>query len=105
MSNWADWAIERLQKGKTVKIRPKGQSMKPKVESGAEVTLDPVNEGDLKRGDIVLCKVGRNQYLHLIKAIKEGRYQIANNKGYVNGWVGIDQIYGKAVKINNGKKK
>lgn len=79
--------------------------MRPKIESGAEVTLEPAEWHTLEKGDIVLCKVGKNQYLHLIKAVKGDRYQIANNKGYVNGTIGIDQIYGKAVKIVNGKPK
>lgn len=105
MSNWADWAIEKLLKGEKVKIYPKGNSMRPKIESGAEVTLEPSSWHILEKGDIVLCKVGKNQYLHLIKSIKGDRYQIANNKGFVNGTISLDKIYGKAVKVVNGKPK
>ena len=35
----------------------------------------------------------------LIKAIDNGRFQIGNNRGGINGWVGSNGIYGKAVKI------
>ena len=46
--------------------------------------------------DVVLCKVGGRQYLHLIKAIDGNRFLIGNNRGGVNGWIGYNSIYGKA---------
>jgi hypothetical protein len=48
-----------------------------------------------------LCKVAGRQYLHLIKAIQGDRYQIANNKGYINGWVGQNSIFGKLVEVKD----
>jgi hypothetical protein len=50
-------------------------------------------------GDIVLCKVGGSEYLHLIKAIQGERFQIGNNRGRINGWVGASCIFGKCVQI------
>jgi len=50
-------------------------------------------------GDIVLCKVAGNEYLHIVKAIQNGRYQIGNNRGFINGWIGPQSIYGKCVKV------
>jgi hypothetical protein len=47
----------------------------------------------LQKGDIVLCKVNGSQYLHLIKHIQGDRYQIGNNIGKINGWIGIGSIY------------
>jgi hypothetical protein len=35
-------------------------------------------------GDIVLCRVGGRQYLHLILAIQGERFQIGNNRGGVS---------------------
>lgn len=95
---WATEYISKLQIGETVSFRPRGSSMSGKIESGQLCTLSP-DVKDLKVGDIVLCKVFGNQYLHLIKAIKSERYQIANNKGRVNGWVGKNCIYGKLLKV------
>ena len=37
--------------------------------------------------------------LHLIKATDSERFQIGNNRGRINGWVGKHGIYGKAIKI------
>jgi|14BtaG_2_1085337.scaffolds.fasta_scaffold63038_2 hypothetical protein len=97
--SWADRAIKLLADGESATIKPHGGSMKPKVESGATVTLEPVDISELSRGDIGLCKVKGNVYLHLVKAIDNGRVQIGNNKGRINGWTRT--VFGRAVKIMN----
>jgi len=97
--SWAKHAIEGLREGQTVQVRPRGHSMKGKVNDGALVTLSPCNPSALNVGDIVLVKVKGNDYLHLIKAIDKERFQIGNNRGGINGWVGPNAIYGKAVRI------
>ena len=51
--------------------------------------------------DIVLLKVRGRDYLHLIKATNNGRFQIGNNRGHINGWVGPNCIYGKAIAIDH----
>jgi hypothetical protein len=96
---WADHAIKELQAARTVQIRPRGNSMKGKVDDGALVTLSPADPSTLAPDDIVLVRVSGRVYLHLIKAVSGGRFQIGNNRGGINGWVGPSAIYGKAVKI------
>ena len=96
---WATPHIARLQRGETVQFRPRGHSMKGKVESGQLCTVEPVNPSSLKVGDIVLCKVNGRQYLHLVKAIQGGRFQIGNNRGRVNGWVAAGSIYGRLTRV------
>jgi len=95
---WASHYIERLKLGETVSLRPRGGSMKGKVESGQLVTVVPIDRV-LRIGDIVLCRVGGNEYLHLVKAIDGDRFQIGNNKGGINGWVTIGAIFGRCVRI------
>ena len=73
--------IAALQSGKTVQIRPHGNSMRPRVCDGARVTIAPCQSENLKAGDIVLVKVRRQVYLHLIKAIDGKRFLIGNNRG------------------------
>lgn len=53
--------------------------MTPRVESGQLCTVAPVKLEELAIGDVVLCKVGGAEYLHLVKAIQGGRVQIGNN--------------------------
>jgi len=94
---WATEYIAKLQKGQTVTFRPRGNSMTGKVNSGDLCTVEPA--GEIEVGDIVLCKVRGAQYLHLVKAIQGDRYQIGNNRGHINGWVGRGCIYGKCTKV------
>jgi SOS-response transcriptional repressor LexA len=101
--SWAKFAIEALGKGETVKIKPRGHSMKGKVNDGDTVTLEPCDTEQLEVGDIVLVRVKGNDYLHLIKAKDRGRFQIGNNRGGINGWVGPHCIYGIATKVEATK--
>ena len=76
--------------------------MKGKIESGQLCTVEPVYDTSvLQKGDIVLCKVNGNDYLHLIKAVQGSRFQIGNNRGGINGWVGSNAIFGKCTKIED----
>ncbi|MDQ3797946.1 MAG: hypothetical protein M3384_00710 [Acidobacteriota bacterium] len=76
--------------------------MKGKIESGQLCTVEPISDfAGLQKGDIVLCKVGGSEYLHLIKAIQGARFQIGNNRGRINGWIGANAIFGKCTKIED----
>ena len=99
MGSWANRAIDHLREGQKTKIKPHGGSMKPLVMSGAEVIV--AKQATYEVGDIVLVRVKGNVYLHLIKATQGGRFQIGNNRGGINGWVGPKAIYGKAIEIEN----
>ena len=99
---WATAHIAKLQNGETVQFRPLGNSMTGKISSGQLCTVIPLLDDDvLNKGEIVLCKVMGAQYLHLIKAIKGERYQIGNNRGGINGWIGRAAIFGKCVQVEN----
>tara|TARA_R110002110_G_scaffold205001_2_gene416455 strand:+ start:829 stop:1143 length:315 start_codon:yes stop_codon:yes gene_type:complete len=97
--SWADRAIKLLQEGKEATIKPHGNSMKPKVKSGATVILEPIDIEDIEVGDIVLCRVSGRVYLHLVKAKQGNRVLIGNNRGGTNGWT--KAVYGVAIDINN----
>ncbi|HLL25488.1 MAG TPA: hypothetical protein VK427_25300 [Kofleriaceae bacterium] len=97
---WADGHIERLARGETVQFRPRGNSMVGKVASGQLCTVTPLADGTaVGVGDIVLCRVKGNQYLHLVKAIQGERFQIGNNRGGINGWVTRRQLFGRLVAV------
>lgn len=96
---WANNHIAKLKRGETVKFRPHGRSMEGRIESGQLVTVVPIALGDFKVGDAVLCKVQGRQYLHLVKAFRGDQVQIGNNKGYINGWTSIFNVFGKVTNI------
>lgn len=76
--------------------------MKGRVESGQLCTVVPVDaQRDVDVGDIVLCKVRGTEYLHLVKAVREGQFQIGNNKGHINGWISPKSIFGKLVRVED----
>jgi len=70
-----------------------------RIESGQLCTVEPVDVATLVPGDIVLCRVSGSEYLHLVKAIDGVRFQIGNNRGGINGWVGASNIFGKCIRI------
>lgn len=98
---WADFHIQKLSEGETVQFRPKGDSMTGKVNSGQLVTVIPPPE-TIEVGSVVLCKVQGKQYLHLVSAVgQDGRYQISNNKGHVNGWCTKANVFGLVTKVED----
>lgn len=79
------------------KMKCFGNSMLPIIKSGSELTFQKADSYEV--GDIVFCKV-RGRYIDAHKITKisqDGRYMIANNHGYENGWTRT--IYGKVVEI------
>lgn len=96
---WADGHIARLLRGETAQFQPRGNSMVGKISSGQLCTVTPVGERVLEVGDIVLCRVKGNQFLHLVKAIQGERYQIGNNRGGINGWITRRQVFGWLIAV------
>lgn len=96
---WATGHIVKLQEGSTVKFRPRGNSMKPRIKSGQLCTVSPVDPDSIDPGDIVLCRVRGSEYLHLVKSVQGQRFLIGNNRGRTNGWIGPSSIFGKLEKV------
>ncbi|MDI1435379.1 S24 family peptidase [Polyangium sorediatum] len=96
---WATGYITKLRAGEVVSFRPRGNSMAPRIESGQLCTVEPVDPRDLHPGDIVLCKVRGTEYLHFVKSVQDGRFQIGNDRGHINGWIGHNAIFGRLVKV------
>lgn len=88
---------EAVRAGNTVSFRPRGGSMRGRVESGALVTVAPLGEACPGVGEIVLCKVKGRVFLHLVKAVNGSRYLIGNNIGGVNGWT--TQVVGRVTSV------
>ncbi|WIG59588.1 MAG: hypothetical protein OJF49_002335 [Ktedonobacterales bacterium] len=98
---WATHSCEALRRGETVQLRPRGHSMRGKINSGDRVTVAPCDPVTLRVGDVVLVRMHGAEYLHLIKAIQGDRYLIGNNRGGINGWVGKHAIFGVAIAVES----
>ena len=97
---WASGHIARLAQGETVAFRPRGHSMRGRIDSGQLCTVSPADPAALEVGDVVLCTVRGKQYLHIIKAVRVGQFQIGNNVGGINGWISARAIYGRLVRVD-----
>lgn len=90
--------IAELDKGNIVVHKPHGNSMTPMIASGQRIEITPSVGEDVEIGDAVLAKVKGRFMIHKVTAIgDDGRFQISNNHGHVNGWT--RQIYGRVTKI------
>lgn len=98
---WATHHIAKLREGETVSFRPRGASMKGRIESGQLCVVEQVDPATLQVDDIVLCKVKGSEFLHIVKAIQGGQFQIGNNRGFINGWIGANCIFGKCTSVTD----
>jgi hypothetical protein len=90
---------EMLMAGRTIISKEPGNSMLPDIKSRQPVRLAPVKSWeDVSIFDIVYCKI-RGRYLthRVVGKDPHKGCQIANNKGFVNGWT--KQVYGKVIEI------
>ncbi len=87
--------LQELEENGMGKMKCFGNSMLPILSNPSTCTY--YKQDSYKVGDIVFCKV-RGRYIDAHKITKqdaEGRYMIANNHGYENGWT--TTIYGRVV--------
>jgi hypothetical protein len=97
----ASMIANMLMEGRTIeRYKEAGNSMLPILKSKQPVTLEPVTKDTiLEENDIVFCRVKGNYYTHKITGLRNSQFQISNNRGFVNGWVSKDKIFGKVTKI------
>ena len=92
------WKIDKLLAGETIISKEPGNSMTPILKSRQPVKIEPCTWEDVKKGDIVYCKVRGNCYTHLVHGVNKKRgCLIGNNHGHMNGWT--KNIYGKVIEI------
>jgi len=93
-----NFKVEKLLAGETIISREPGNSMTPILQSRQPVRIEPCTWQDVKKGDIVYCKVRGNYYTHLVKSKQPSKgVLIGNNHGRINGWT--TKVYGKVTEI------
>ena len=104
--NWAEAAIEateKLRRGETVQIRPRGHSMQGHIEDGELVTIEAREASKLKTGDVVLAQIQGKSFahivLHQILECDGEKFLSGSKQGRVDGWIEADKIFGVATKI------
>lgn len=97
---WATEALRSLARGEQATVRPRGGSMRGRIEDGQLVTLGPVDPAEVKAGDVVLVRWKGGVLLHLVKEATVDRLLIGNNLGRVNGWARRQDVVGCLVRVH-----
>jgi uncharacterized repeat protein (TIGR01451 family) len=95
-----------LEAGARVRFRARGQSMKPNVRDGDVVEIEPAEQRDLRRGDIVLRRRGGQMLLH--RAIgtdgATGEIITRGDAGLADD-LPADAVLGKVISIERGTRR
>ena len=97
---WGTDALRALERGEQVSVRPRGGSMRGRIEDGQKVTLGPVDPAEVDTGDVVLVRWKGGVLLHLVKEATKDRVLIGNNVGRINGWARRTDVVGRLVKVH-----
>jgi hypothetical protein len=100
---WVNDALTELGEGRTVQVRPRGGSMRGRIEDGQLVTIAPVDPASVRVDDVVLVRWKGNHLLHLVKEIRGDQFLIGNNIGKINGWVAASDIRGKVIAVGDAQ--
>lgn len=96
---WVTLAVDALQAGKPAQVRPRGHSMRPRINDNDLVTIVPCDPAIVEKDDVVLVRMRGNWLLHLVTATDGERVQIGNNHGKINGWAGRKSILGRVAEV------
>lgn len=96
-----EFAVKILEEKNEVAIKCNGRSMIPLIHPKETIHLKKVLISQLRVGDAVFVRIKRALQVHILSAIDNDRMQISNRKGFINGWVGKNSIYGLAVRIED----
>jgi hypothetical protein len=99
--SWVKQALESLERGEPARVRPYGGSMRGRIESGQQVTIEPATLAEVAVDDVVFVRWKGNYLLHLVKELSDDRVLIGNNLGKVNGWVPAQDILGRVTAVSD----
>jgi hypothetical protein len=96
-------AAAAVTAGQTVRFRPRGNSMAPRIRHRQLVTVAPADPAALQPGDVALARIRGSLVLHLVSAVdsRRERVQISNIRGVVNGWAPYRHVYGVLVAVED----
>ena len=86
---------DTLLEGNTVRISVNGQSMLPFFRSGSTITLRPIEEGDIRKYNVVMADAGHAFVVHRIIEVGDKSVTLLGDGNYLGTEsVTREQIYG-----------
>jgi signal peptidase len=98
-------STDLLSQGYGVRFRPGGHSMHPTIRDGEAVTVEPVEPGNVKRGDVVLYRTSSGVIAHRVIRIerREDKPGVFHLRGDAStsrdAPVGAEQILGRVISV------
>ncbi len=88
-------ARDVLLEGKSVRIAVNGESMLPFFRSGSTITLRPLQEGDIRKYNVVMADAGHAFVVHRIIEVNEKNVLLFGDGNIKRGErVALDKVYG-----------
>ena len=66
-----DISLQLLRQGQSVRFRPGGHSMRPAINDGEAVLVEPVNPARIRLGEIILYLFERGVIAHRVQSIEQ----------------------------------
>lgn len=86
---------DTLLEGKTVRVSVNGESMLPFFRSGSTITLRPIEEGDIRKYNVVMADAGHAFVVHRIIEVGDDMVTLLGDGNYASTErVSPDKIYG-----------
>lgn len=83
-----------------------GKSLSPVIKSAQPVVVEPTDDNSvIGKDDIVFCRVQKRYRLRKVITVRKSEmYFVGDNHGHINGTIGRNAVYGRAVRILRRKK-
>lgn len=66
---FVDVVSDLLRRGHSVRFRANGGSMHPTIREGEAITVAPVQPAEIRRGEVILYRVGRGVIAHRVARV------------------------------------
>jgi signal peptidase I len=101
---FVDMSTELLQGGQTIRFCAHGMSMRPTIQHGDFVTVEPIEASEVRRGDILLYRDGNHVIAHRVVGLSASKRFLLCGDGIEtpDPPVRPDQVLGRVVALERG---
>jgi signal peptidase len=101
---FVEMSTELLRDGRTIRFCAHGMSMRPTIQHGDFVTVEPIDASEIRRGDILLYRDGDHVIAHRVVGLSASRRLLLCGDGIEtpDQPVRPDQVLGRVVALERG---